>query len=93
MSDEKEITMKLEGTLGLRNVQQVCRSFEEVLESGKTVAVDMREVVEVDICVLQLLIAARVSAMQRGVELHLVTARGDAVQTAMERAGLLEAQL
>ncbi|GGY08736.1 hypothetical protein GCM10007160_40170 [Litchfieldella qijiaojingensis] len=86
------MTVKLEGTLGLRNVQQVCRSLEEVLESGKTVAVDVREVVEVDISVLQLLIAARVSAMQRGAELRLVTARGDAVQTAMERAGLLEAQ-
>lgn len=88
MSDTRETEVKLEGTLGLRNVEEVRGRLEAALEEETSVVVDVKKLVEVDISILQLLLAARVSAMHRGTELRFVTTHGDVLHEAMDRAGI-----
>lgn len=91
MIDETETVVKLQGLLSLRDTHEVRQRLMEALETGNSVALDVRDLTEVDLSILQLLIAARVSAKHHGVDLRLVTANDGIFQGALERFGLLEA--
>ncbi|EPC00487.1 hypothetical protein L861_05980 [Litchfieldella anticariensis FP35 = DSM 16096] len=88
MGDTRETEVRLEGTLGLRDVEAVRERLEAALKSETSVVVDVKKLVDVDISVLQLLLSARVSAMHRGIELRFVTSHGDVLHEAMDRAGI-----
>lgn len=90
MNEKRETTVKLEGVLGLRDAPGVNERLEGALGVGEAVVVDARELVEIDISILQLLIAARISAMNQGVELRLLAEDSGAVQGMLERIGLSE---
>ena len=92
VTGEAETVVVLQGSLSLRDADEIRQRLEQSFESEGPVALDVRELVEVDISILQLIIAARASAMHRGVELRLIKTDDGTFQDAWERFGLLEAQ-
>ncbi|MGR2737865.1 STAS domain-containing protein [Billgrantia sp. Q4P2] len=92
MIEETEAVVKLQGSPSLRDTHEIRQRLMEALEAGNPVVLDVRDLAEVDISILQLLIAARISAMHRGVELRLIAASEGIFQDALERFGLLEMQ-
>ncbi len=90
MIGEKETVVELQGTLSLRQAEEVRQRLEQALEMGQAVALDVRELTEVDISILQLIVAAQVSATHRGIDLRLVRAESGAFEEALEGYGLIE---
>jgi anti-anti-sigma regulatory factor len=90
--EEQETVVELQGSLSLRQAEEVRQRLGQALEAGQAVALDVRELTEVDISILQLIVAARVSAMHRGIELRLVKAEKGAFDEALEGFGLLESR-
>lgn len=91
--DSQDIALRipLEGTLGLRDVTQVHQLLSDALNAFKAVEIDLRDLVEVDISIVQLVVAARRSAELLGQSLSLVTKSGCAFEETLVKAGFLGA--
>jgi hypothetical protein len=91
--DSQDIALRvpLEGKLGLRDVTQVHQLLSDALSAFKAVEIDLRGLTEVDISIVQLVVAARRSAELFGQSLSLVTKSGCAFEATLVKAGFLGA--
>jgi len=91
--DSQDIALRipLEGKLGLQDVAQVHQLLSDAMNAFKAVEIDLRDLAEVDISIVQLVVAARRSAEQFGQSLSLVTKSGSAFGATLVKAGFLGA--
>ncbi|MFW5800822.1 MAG: STAS domain-containing protein [Spirochaeta sp.] len=78
--------VKLSGSLGIQQIGELHRALIPVLR-GKNICIDTRGVQEADFALVQLLVAARKSAGEKGLTLDTSRRLGDAVREAAELAG------
>jgi anti-anti-sigma regulatory factor len=83
------LCIPLEGKLGLRDVAQVRQLLSDALSAFKAVEIDLRDLTEVDISIVQLVVAARSSAELFGQSLSLATKSGCAFEATLVKAGFL----
>lgn len=88
--------IRWKGHLTIRDGARSARDFLEALSTGAEVTVDTSELQSVDVCHLQILVAAHSFARCLGKRLEVVAAPGGALDEVMNKAGLsnpLDAQL
>ena len=90
-SQDIALCIPLEGKLGLRDVTQVRRYLSDAMSAFNAVEVDIRDIVEADISIVQVLAAARRSAELLGQSLSIVTKSGCAFEATLVKAGFLGA--
>lgn len=79
----------LEGALGLRDAIALGDRFKDALANNAAVEVDAGKLQEVDISIVQLLIAAHKRALAVGRSFGLASAPDGALRQALERCGVL----
>jgi len=77
----------LRGEIGVERVREIKDLLVNAIWSGSTVFVDTREVTDVDLSFLQLMVAAARTATARGVPLDLTGCLGEGVQQRIREAG------
>jgi anti-anti-sigma regulatory factor len=85
----QEHLVEVQDPADIETVEQVRAQICDALRGEGDVVVDVSSVTEVDLAFLQLIEAARIEAGRRGAALRLKTAPGEAIRTALQRAGLL----
>lgn len=81
--------VQLQGSLTLRDAKQMQGLLLEAISASREVQIDVRDVSEIDVSIIQLIISARKSAEQRGRKLVLVTGPDGAFRAVLARAGFL----
>jgi hypothetical protein len=81
------------GTMSVVQAEECHERLASALATGNPVAVDCGEVVEADVCFIQLLIAARTSAARRGVSFSLKQPLGPGLTAALQRGGFISEPL
>jgi len=80
--------IRWKGQLTIRDGARSARDFLEALSTAAEVTVDTSELRSVDVCHLQILVAAHSFARCLGKRLEVVAAPGGALDEAMNRTGL-----
>jgi len=88
--DAKRV-LRFDGSLTLPKAEAIRSVLAAALDKGGVVAIDCGAATEVDVSFIQLLLAARRSAAQRGASLALVAPATGALRAALERGGFLTA--
>lgn len=81
----------LEGALGLRDTKRIHELLRGAMGAASAVELDVSNVSDMDISIIQLIVAARKSAEQDGRTLTLVTRPNNAFATMLVKAGFLGA--
>ena len=81
--------LSFDGTLTVRNVAPLRDALLEALASGQDIEVDCRAADAVDLSFVQLLLAARLSALRGGRRLSLAGPAEGALLHALEQGGFL----
>ena len=89
MGDGAKQTIRLEGILGLRDSETIKSQLLEAIQASAAVHIDARDLAEVDVSVIQLLIAAQKSAFLKGTTYTLSTPANGALAQALDRGGFL----
>ena len=90
-SEDIALHIPLEGKLALRDVTQVHQQLNDAMSAFNAVEIDVRDLADVDISIVQLVVAARKSAERFGQALNLVTKSGSAFEATLVKAGFLGA--
>jgi len=91
MTEENPHTLKISGDAGLRNVQEIAALLRQALADHQTIAVATDELTSIDITILQVLLAARKSALAAGKTLSLCAAPHGAVHRLLVQTGFVAA--
>lgn len=81
--------VRLQGSLTLRDAKQMHSLLQAAISASREVEVDVRDVSNIDVSIIQLIVSARKSAEQRGRRLVLVTEPDGAFRAALAKAGFL----
>ena len=81
--------MLLEGALGLRDAVALSDRFKDALANNEAVTVDAGKLQEIDVSIVQLLIAAHKRAQALGRSFGLASAPDGVLRQALERCGVL----
>ncbi len=84
--------IRIDGAVTVRGVAAVHASLAAALEQHAMVIVDCSAATEVDLSVIQLLLAARRTAQRANRTLHLTGADNAALRTALWRGGFVPAE-
>jgi|GEM_PF-6008304 len=79
--------MVLRGEIGVERIREIKDVLVNAIWSGSTVFVDTREVTDVDLSFLQLMVAAARTATARGVPLDLTGCLGERVRQRIRKLG------
>lgn len=90
-TQEKPERLALEGTLTVRNAEETHAKLADVLRRHGDIEVDCTTVVEADLSLVQLLLAARKSARQAGKTLVLAAPAAGALHQVLVDGGFLSA--
>jgi len=71
MTGNRAHTLKISGDAGLRNVQDITGLLRQALDNHSEIIVATDELTSIDVTILQLLVAARTSALASGKTLTL----------------------
>ena len=77
----------LDGALTMRSIEALCATLRERVAQGADVAIDCTAAAEVDLSFIQLLVAARASALQADKTVTLSARPDGALLNALTRAG------
>lgn len=88
MPDARRI--EFSGALGLRDVHAVRDTLLEALGGQAAVEIDAGELTEIDVSIVQVLIAAQKTARARGTRFHVIASPEGPLRAVMFRAGLLQ---
>src|SRR5690348_5058656 len=88
--DAKRV-LRYDDSLTLRKAEAIRSALAAALDKGGVVTIDCAAATEVDVSFIQLLLAARRSAAQRGASLALAAPATGALRAALERGGFLTA--
>src|SRR5215217_3150672 len=91
MAKSAAFKIALDGTIGLRDVTALTAQFREALAKHSDIVVTTNGLTGIDITVLQLLVAARKSAMAAGKSLALEAPAAPALELVLVKAGFLSA--
>lgn len=80
-------TVDCSGDMTVNRIEEIHRRLSAGLGAGGPLAVDCRAVAEADISFIQLLIAARASALRRGTAFTLMQPLAEPLRSALERGG------
>lgn len=92
MSAVQENAVNLAGELTLRMVGEVQEQLRQAVADNQVVGIDGTEITEIDISVVQVLIAAFKSAAAADKRLSVSFSAGGALDQALKRAGFLAPQ-
>ena len=91
MTNQHQIdTLKLSGSLTLRNADEVRSALLQALQESAAVEIECDEEAEADITFFQLIVAASRTASARGKPLMLAASARDKLRDAAQRAGLAD---
>jgi anti-anti-sigma regulatory factor len=88
----KPARVVLDGGLTIRSIDAVRTRLAAALSEHAAIEVDCSAAIEVDLCLIQLLVAARHSAEQAGRQLILAQPADGALRTALVQGGFLPAE-
>lgn len=80
-------TIDCSGDMTVNRIEEIHDRLRAGLSAGGPMAVDCRAVAEADVSFIQLLIAARVSALRRGTAFTLIQPLAEPLRSALERGG------
>jgi len=83
--------VRFDGSLTLPRAEAIRSTLAAALDDGAPIAIDCGGATDVDVSFIQLLLAARRSAAQRGASLALAAPAAGVLRTALERGGFLTA--
>jgi hypothetical protein len=81
--------VELPESLTVRSIADFATRLAEIMDSDAAVELDAGRLGEVDLSFVQLMLAARAHAAQRGGALRLASPAGPAIAALLERAGFL----
>lgn len=89
MSDSPEVLLSLTGALGIRDAARLAVELRALLAAPGPWRIDCGGLSEVDLAVVQLLVAAQRTASAAGGTLTVTTPAGSPLAVLLETAGLL----
>ena len=90
MPEQKSYKLSLEGPIALKNATALHAQLLDLLQRNSAVEIDASAVDQIDLCGLQLLIAAAKTAQSNGLALTLVGTPEGALHSALARGGFLQ---
>jgi anti-anti-sigma regulatory factor len=91
MTGHSTHTVEISGDAGLRNAREVADNLLKALAEHPSVAVDATSATSIDITILQLLVAARKSALASGKSLTLCAPADGVLRQALVKTGFVSA--
>jgi ABC-type transporter Mla MlaB component len=91
MTSKQSMSVTLEGDLSVRTVADMKQRLEEALAGSRPVILNAHTLTGIDAAALQLLVAARKSALASGKSLGIDAPAGGVLHQALARYGLLPA--
>lgn len=88
-TEELKQRVLLEGSLSLRQAQDVQKRLSDAIATVDSIEVDLNGIADIDVSLVQLLLAARKSAARRGKMLAFVNMPHRLAEGFLTRAGLL----
>jgi ABC-type transporter Mla MlaB component len=89
MTGDSVHTLEISGHAGLRNVQDVASLLRQAMDNHSNITVATDGLNSIDVTILQLLVAARKSALESGKTLTLHAAPGGVLQSLLLQAGFV----
>ena len=89
MTDASTHLLEISGDAGLRNAQDIAARLRQALADHTSIAVVTDGLISIDITILQLLVAARTSALASGKTLTLRAPSDGALPRLLVRAGFV----
>jgi|SRR5690348_9466080 len=83
--------LRFDGSLTLAKAEAIRAALAAALDAGAPIAIDCGGATDVDVSFIQLVLAARRSAAQRGASFALATPAAGPLRAALERGGFLTA--
>jgi anti-anti-sigma factor len=91
MTSKQSVSVTLEGELSVRKVADMKQRLEKALAGSKPVILKTHTLTGIDAAALQLLVAARKSALASGKSLSIDTPKGGVLHKALAQLGLMPA--
>lgn len=85
---EDAVTVTCAGELCLPRAEEIRDSLLAALDLAQPVAIDLSEATEIDLSIIQLILAARLSAERRGLPLRLTAPAEGLLAATLHAAGL-----
>jgi anti-anti-sigma regulatory factor len=91
MTEQNARIVEVAGESGLRNAREIAALLTQALGSHSTIIVDTRTATSLDVTIVQLLVAARKSALAAGKSLRLWAPAAGALREVLTRTGFVSA--